>query len=261
MGCSRSTSRKPVTLPMLHLGCCGLNLRHCVSWWTVDGVNPLDAEHALVLMREDLDELRLRVGPVLEDPRSARASGVIAMALKQGAHFSDIFVGFERLKIHAGLVTATCGEVTLIVEYEGTATAHTGGEVAARCAEHNDSAIGHVFAAVIAYAFYNRNCAGVADGEALASNAVEEDFAAGGAIENHVTDENALFRKEEGCLRRGGNDAAAGEALAEVVVAVAFEFEGHTGGDECAEALASGAFEFEVDGVVGQSNRPIATGD
>ena len=65
-----------------------------------------DAEHALVLVREDLDELRLRLGPVLQDPCGARAAGEIAMALEQAADHCDILVGFERLEIDAGLVAA-----------------------------------------------------------------------------------------------------------------------------------------------------------
>jgi hypothetical protein len=48
---------------MLHLGC-GLNLRHGVSWRTVNGVDALDTKHAFVFMRENFDELRLRLGPM-----------------------------------------------------------------------------------------------------------------------------------------------------------------------------------------------------
>ena len=48
-------------------------------------------------------------------------------------------------------------------------------------------------------------------------------------------------------------DAAAGEALADVVVGVALELERHAVGEERAEALAGGAGELEADGVVGQT--------
>ena len=99
-------------------------------------------------------------------------------------------------------------------------------------------AVGHVFAAVIADAFNNGGGAGVADREALAGDAVQEDFAAGGAVENDVADEDAFFRQEAGGLRRIGDDASAGEAFAEVVVGVAFKFERDAVGNECAKALA-----------------------
>ena len=82
-------------------------------------------------MREDLDESRLRVGPVLEDPRGARAAGEVAMALEQAADLVDVVGVDERLEIDAGLVAAARGEVALIVVDVGDAAAHAGGEVAA----------------------------------------------------------------------------------------------------------------------------------
>ena len=91
------------------------------------------------------------------------------------------------------MVAAARGEVALVVEDVGDAAAHAGGEVAAGLAENDDEAVGHVLAAVIADAFDHRGRAGVADGEALAGHAVEEDFAAGGAVEHDVADENVFF--------------------------------------------------------------------
>ena len=55
-------------------------------------------------------------------------------------------------------------------------------------AEHDHQAVGHVFAAVVADAFDHGGSAGVAHGEALAGHAVEEGFAAGGAVEGDVAD-------------------------------------------------------------------------
>ena len=62
-------------------------------------------------------------------------------------------------------------------------------------------------------------------------------------------------------VRRIDDDAAAGEALADVIVGVAFEFERDAVGEKRAEALAGGAGEVEVDGVVGQSGGAVAAGD
>ncbi len=53
---------------------------------------------------------------------------------------------------------------------------------------------------------------------------------------------------------------AAAEALADVVVGVAFEFEGHALRHEGAEALAGAAVEVQMHGVVGQA-LPVALGD
>ncbi len=96
------------------------------------------------------------------------------MAREQGADFFDVVGIDERLEIDAGLVAAARGEVALIVVDVGDAAAHAGGEVAAGGTENDDEAVGHVFAAVVADAFNDRGCAGVADGEALAGDAVEK---------------------------------------------------------------------------------------
>src|ERR1700677_3158450 len=102
VGCSRLISKKPVTLPMLHLG--GRDQRRRGERGSVDGLRALDTEDAFVLVREDFDEERLRVGPVLENPGGARAAGEVAMAREQGADFVDVGGINERLEIHAGLV-------------------------------------------------------------------------------------------------------------------------------------------------------------
>ena len=69
----------------------------------------------------------------------------------------------DRLQIDRRAVAALLGEIALLVEHVGDAAAHAGGEVAAALAEHDDEAVGHVFAAVIAEAFDHggarRSCA------------------------------------------------------------------------------------------------------
>ncbi len=85
--------------------------------------------------------------------------------------------------------------------------------------------------------FNDSSCAGVADCEALAGNAIEKDFAAGSAIEDDVADENAFLGQEAGGLGRIGNDAATGKTLAEVIVGVALELKRDALRNECAEAL------------------------
>src|SRR5579859_7160149 len=89
--CSRSISRNPVTLPMLHLGG-GLDMRRDsdINWRRVDGFDAFYAQYALVFVREDLDEAGLSFAPMLEDPRCARASGEVAMAFEQTANLSDV---------------------------------------------------------------------------------------------------------------------------------------------------------------------------
>src|SRR5689334_3071182 len=77
-------------------------------------------------------------------------------------------------------VAEECG--SLVVD-PGQPAGHAGAEVDAGCAEDNGKAAGHVFAAMIANAFDDREGAGVADCEALASASCREERAAGCAVE------------------------------------------------------------------------------
>ena len=60
--------------------------------------------------------------------------------------------------------------------------------------------------------------------------------------------------------RRPDHDAAAGEALTDIVVGVALELEGDAAGEPGAEALARGAGEPQMDGAVGESSMAVALG-
>ena len=89
-----------------------------------------------------------------------------------------------------------------------------------------DDAAGHVFAAMIAGAFDHGDGAGIAHGEALAGDAAEIAFAGDRAVHHGVADDDGFFRHDAGIRRRLHDDAAARQALADIVVAFAFEFEG-----------------------------------
>jgi len=84
-----------------------------------------------------------------------------------------------------------------------------------------------VLTAVIADAFDDRVHAGVADAEAFADDAAEVDLAGDRAIADDVAGDDILLGLESGGERLGrriDDDLAAGEAFAEIVVGVAFEF-------------------------------------
>ena len=109
------------------------------------------------------------------------------------------------------------------VEHVGDAAGHAGAEVATGRAEHDDPAAGHVLAAVVADALDHRGGAGVADAEALADDAAQEDLAAGGAVDDHVAGDDVLLGGERAPAVGAHDDAPAGEPLADVVVGVALE--------------------------------------
>src|SRR5580658_4300336 len=126
-GCSRCSSRNPVTLPMLHLrGGCHAWRRSGGMMNRFSGGGARYSQNALVLMREDLDEPWLGIGPVLENPCGARAAGEVAMTLKLAANYFNVFGVGQWLQIHAGLDAATRAEVALIVVNIGDAAAHAG---------------------------------------------------------------------------------------------------------------------------------------
>ena len=111
------------------------------------------------------------------------------------------------------------------VEHIGDAARHAGREVAAGLADHDDDAAGHVLAAMIADALDDRDGAGVAHRETLAGDAAEIALALGRAVEHGVADDDGFFRHDAAVGRRAHHDAAAAQALADIVVAVADEIE------------------------------------
>ena len=187
------------------------------------------AERAAVLVGHHLDELAAVLAEAVEDAPGARAARVEEVALDEAAE--DLRVGDAEVAGGAGLrallehglegdhgSVAAQLEVAGGVEHVGDAAAHAGGEVAARLAEHHHGAAGHVLAAVVAAALDDGGRAGVAHGEALAGHAAEEDLAADGAVEHGVADDDVLLRRDGALARRVDDDAAAREALADVVV-------------------------------------------
>src|SRR5690606_19389933 len=71
---------------------------------------------------------------------------------------------------------AALGEIALLVEHIGDTARHAGGKVAARLADNHDNTAGHIFAAVVAHAFDNRDRAGIAHRETLARHTAEIAF-------------------------------------------------------------------------------------
>ena len=68
----------------------------------------------------------------------------------------------------AGVVPGVRNKSAIFVEDPGQAPRHTGAEVEPSRTEHHHQASGHVFAAVVAHAFHDRQRSGIAHGEALA---------------------------------------------------------------------------------------------
>src|SRR5207237_2411728 len=108
----------------------------------------------------------------------------------------------------------------------------------------------HVSSAMTPRALNNRDRTRVAHREALAGDAAEIAFALDRAVHHGIADDDRLFRHDAGIVRRLDDDAAAGKALADIVVAFAFEIEGDAARQPRAERLARSALEVDLNGIV-----------
>ena len=111
-------------------------------------------EHALVVAREDLEELRQLGVPVVEQEFAAGGAGECDVFFDLGLDHGDVRVAAfdEAVEVDHLLVEALFEQSVDVIDV-GDAAGHAGGEVAAGLAEHDDLAAGHVFAAVVADAF------------------------------------------------------------------------------------------------------------
>ncbi len=173
--------------------------------------------------------------------------------------FGDLFFLRHRLELDHRHVAAGF-EGAVLVDHVGDAARHAGGEIAPGHAQHHHDAAGHVFAAMVAGAFDHGDGAGIAHGETLARDAAEIAFALGRAVQHGVADDDRFLRHDAGIGRRPDDDAPARQALADIVVGVAVEFEGDAAREPGAEALPGGAGEAHVDGAVGQAGMAVALG-
>ena len=148
-------------------------------------------------------------------------------------------------------------ERLVLIEHVGDAARHAGREVASGTAEHDHHTAGHVFAAVVARAFDDCDGAGVAHREALAGDTAEIALALNCAVQHGIADDDRLLRHDARIARRIDHDAAAREALADIIVGLALELEAHAAREPRPEALAGRAGELYVDGLVGQSGMAV----
>ena len=128
------------------------------------------------------------------------------------------------------------------VQHVGHAAGHARRKVLPGGSQDHCPASGHVLAAMVAHALHHSGGTGVADAEALSGHTVDEGLAAGGSIESHVAHDDVLPRLKPGPPRRRmQNQLAAGEALAESIVAVPLQVQRQPPGDKCPEGLPAAA--------------------
>jgi len=197
---------------------------------------------------------------VVEHPTRDGAPGVPEMVFHQAVDQPDVRLVHQRLELHH-VGVAPIAEAALAIEDEGHSSAHAGSEVPAGGPEHHHHAGGHVLATVVTHALHHRRGAAVPHREPLAGEPGGEQLAAGRAVEDGVSDDDVLLRGEARSCRRPDDDPASGETLAHVVVGVSLELEGHSCGQERAEALPGRALQPDADAVVGQARGSPEPGD
>src|SRR5204862_27201 len=115
--------------------------------------------------------------------------------------------------------------------------------------------------AVIADALDDRHRARVAHAEPFAGDAAQINFAAGGAVEHHVSGDDILLGGKRAFARRIDDDLAARQPLAAVVVHIPFDADRHAVHAERQQALPGAAFEIQLDCVfVVESLAAVAAG-
>ena len=176
----------------------------------------------------------------------------VAVRLVEGRDIA----GINRLKFHHRHVAMPL-EIAALVEHISHAARHTGREVAPRRPENHDATARHVFAAMIAGAFYNGDGARVADGEPLASHAAEIALAGNRTVKDGIADNDAFLRHDGGAIRRPNDDSAAGKALADVVIGFAREIHRDAPCKPGAKALSRCTLEGDPDRVFGKSGMTV----
>src|SRR6267154_2155250 len=135
---------------------------------------------------------------------------------------------------------------TVFVEYIRDAAAHAGREVAPGFAEYRDQSARHVLAAMIANSLDYRMRAAVAHRESLARDAAKESLAAGRAVKRDVSDDDVLFRLEGRFSWRTHRHESARQALAAIVIRIAFEVERDARRQPRAETLPCGTGQMNL---------------
>jgi hypothetical protein len=137
-----------------------------------------------------------------------------------------IFPIEEWFEIDGIEIATLLGEVSAIIKDIRDTSAHTGRKIPAARAKNQNQAIRHVFAPVVANPLNDGSRPGISDRKALPRHSIEERFATRRAVKSNVPDYDIFFGSKARGFGRIDNDAAAGQALANIVIGFSFESDG-----------------------------------
>ena len=114
---------------------------------------------------------------------------------------------------------------------------------------------------MVTHGLDDRVHAGVTDTETFARHAAHKYLTRCRAVQRHVADDHVFLGHKRGTFGRINNQFAAAQALAEIIIGIAFELQGHALGNERAQALTGTAVELQMDGVFRQPGGAVLLGD
>jgi len=107
---------------------------------------------------------------------------------------------------------------------------------------------------VVAGPLDHRDGTGIAHRETLARNTPKIAFARNRSVKHGVANDDRFFGRNAAIGGRTDDDASSRQAFADIIIALAFKFEGDAACEPGAEALPGGSGQLDANGVVG---RPV----
>ena len=157
-------------------------------------------EHSTVILGHHFDEFGPRFFPQRDDLPGSRASRVNRMALQHLLQFRQLAF-IEPFKGDSFQIAVVPNRAVLVKDVSNPA-GHSGAKISPGLSNHNNTAAGHVFAAVIPNTLDDRAHAAVPDCKALSRHPADVGLPARRSVERHVSDDNVFFRRKGRALGR-----------------------------------------------------------
>ena len=119
-------------------------------------------------------------------------------------------------------------EVVVLVPYVGNTSRHTCREVTSRLTEYDDPSTCHILTAMVTSTLQDGNGSRVTDTETLSDLTIDIHLTGGGTIESCVAGNDIFLSGKVRTGRRQDGDTSSTQSFGEVIVCLAFQFEGDT---------------------------------
>ena len=199
-------------------------------------------DDALVLSGNDRFEQWQRFVPVIQNTHRLGRLSSLLMLFEYRLKFRGLRIGYRFDFNQPGIDAAR--QFIVFIQHIGDSTGHACSEIISNRAKDHRPTAGHVFAAVIAHAFHNGGCTGIAHAEAFACQTSHICLAAGRAVQRDIADQDIVWIPCSG-FRRTYRQYAAGQSLAEIIVGFAVQCNSLSMIQERAKCLTAEAIMVE----------------